>query len=102
EEGKKLFVEKCVACHGANGEGNAESVFPRLQGQHYTYTLRQLQWMRDGLRKNANPVMLAHIKELDDATLGYIADYISRIETSEASKPDSPKEALKEKESDCD
>jgi cytochrome c553 len=78
-KGEILFKEKCVACHGAKGEGNADSFFPRIQGQHYAYLLRQLQWIRDGRRKNANPAMLALIKNLDDASLSAIADYISRI-----------------------
>lgn len=59
--------------------GNAENYFPRIQGQHYAYLLRQLQWIRDGRRKNAGSVLLAHIKEMNDVTLGYIEDYISRI-----------------------
>lgn len=79
-EGEKLFLEQCSGCHGTKGQGNAELFFPRLQGQHYAYTARQLQWMRDGRRKNANPAMLAMIKNMDDATLDSIADYISRIE----------------------
>jgi cytochrome c553 len=78
-KGEILFKEKCVACHGAKGEGNADSFFPRIQGQHYAYLLRQLQWIRDGRRKNANPAMLALIKKLDDASLSAIADYISRV-----------------------
>jgi len=41
--------------------------------------LRQLQWIRDGRRKNANPTMLALIKDLDDKSLAAIADYVSRI-----------------------
>jgi len=77
--GKKLYIEKCIACHGQKGEGNAESLFPRIQGQHYAYLLRQLQWIRDGRRKNANPAMLVLIKDLDDKTLAAIADYISHI-----------------------
>lgn len=48
EQGKKLFTEKCAACHGNQAQGNAKLFFPRLQGQHYAYTLRQLQWIRDG------------------------------------------------------
>ena len=79
EEGKKLFNEKCMACHGSEGMGNAEAFFPKIQGQHYEYLLRQLQWIRDGRRKNANPAMLALIKEMDDKTLAIIADYVSRI-----------------------
>jgi cytochrome c553 len=79
EKGKKIFKQMCSGCHGDKGQGNAELFFPRLQGQHYAYMLRQLQWMRDGRRKNANPAMLAIIKDMDDETLGVIADYISRI-----------------------
>ena len=79
EQGKKIFEEKCAVCHGKEGEGNAEGFFPRIQGQHYAYVKRQLQWMRDGRRKNANPTMLAIIKEMDDDTFGAIADYVSRI-----------------------
>lgn len=79
EKGKKLFTEHCAACHGKYGEGNNQALFPRLQGQHYAYILRQLKWIRDGHRKNANPVMLEQVKTMDDSTLAIIADYISRI-----------------------
>lgn len=84
--GKKLFNEKCMACHGDHGQGNAEAFFPKIQGQHYAYILRQLQWIRDGRRKNANPAMLALIKEMDDKTFEAIADYVSRLEPKEAPK----------------
>ena len=79
ELGKKLYTEKCTACHGQKGEGNAEAFFPRIQGQHYAYLLRQLQWIRDGRRKNANATMLVLIKDMDDDSLSAIADYISHI-----------------------
>jgi len=84
EKGKKIFEENCAACHGKNGEGNAEAFFPRIQGQHYAYILRQLKWIRDGRRKNANPAMLALIKNMDDKTLAAVADYVSRIEPKES------------------
>ncbi len=79
-KGEALYKQKCVACHGANGQGDADNFFPRIQGQHYAYLLRQLQWIRDGRRKNANPGMLALIKNLDDKNLSAIADYVSRME----------------------
>ena len=79
DKGKKIFEENCAACHGKNGEGNAEAFYPRIQGQHYAYILRQLKWIRDGRRKNANPAMLALIKNMDDKTLSIIADYVSRL-----------------------
>jgi len=93
--GEKLYTEKCVACHGSKGKGNAEAFYPRIQGQHYAYLLRQLQWIRDGRRKNANPAMLALIKDLDDKSLAAIADYVSRI-------PVDIKSDLKDKNQDDD
>lgn len=35
-------VTACVACHGANGEGNPAAGFPRLAGLHPAYITRQL------------------------------------------------------------
>ena len=80
EIGKKLFDEKCSACHGKNGEGNADAFFPKIQGQHYAYLLRQLKWIRDGRRKNANAAMFTLVEKMDDETLSAIADYVSRID----------------------
>jgi cytochrome c553 len=41
--GEKLFKDNWVRCHGANGEGDEEKYYPRIQGQHYEYLLRQYQ-----------------------------------------------------------
>lgn len=35
-------VTACVACHGANGEGNFDAGFPRLAGLHPDYIRKQL------------------------------------------------------------
>jgi hypothetical protein len=32
-----------------------------VQGQHYEYMLRELQWLRDGQSKNANQEMVTQI-----------------------------------------
>lgn len=36
-------IPACVGCHGANGEGNAQTNFPRLAGLEAGYIARQLQ-----------------------------------------------------------
>ena len=43
----------CVGCHGAQGEGQAASGFPRLAGQTSQYLDRQLEAYADGRRINA-------------------------------------------------
>ncbi len=50
--GKALF-QTCVACHGANAEGNQSLGAPPLAGQYSWYLLRQLQAYRSGQRGHA-------------------------------------------------
>lgn len=40
----------CIACHGANGEGNVSLNAPRLSNQHDWYIVRQLQNFKKGVR----------------------------------------------------
>lgn len=47
--GKPLYAV-CVACHGANGEGNKALMGPRLVGQEAWYLKRQIQLFKDGAR----------------------------------------------------
>ncbi len=79
EAGAKLFAARCVQCHGEQGEGNNEARFPRLKGQHYAYLVRQLLWIRDGYRNNANPAMVVELSNLSDEDINAVADYISRL-----------------------
>ena len=78
--GEKLFNEICSACHGKNGEGNADAFFPKIQGQHYAYLLRQLKWIRDGRRKNANATMFTLIEKMDDEEKNKILEKIKKQE----------------------
>lgn len=41
----------CMACHGPTGRGNAAALYPALQGQHSTYTAKQLNAYADGTRE---------------------------------------------------
>jgi cytochrome c553 len=80
ELGAKLYRENCARCHGADGEGDAAAFVPRIQAQHYKYLLRQLEWIREGRRRNANPEMAAQIEDFSDEELGAVVDYVSRLE----------------------
>jgi cytochrome c553 len=76
--GRDLYRQKCIACHKINALGNQRLGIPRLRNQHYAYLLRQLQWMQNGYRKNADLTMLALIKNMSKRDLSALADYISR------------------------
>jgi len=80
EQGKKLYDDNCVKCHGDNGEGIKDKFYPKIQGQHYKYMLRQFEWIRDGKRRNANPDMVKQIKAFSDKDMQMVINYVSRIE----------------------
>ena len=79
EKGKKLYDDNCTRCHGANGEGDAEKYYPKIQGQHYNYMLRQFEWIRDGKRRNANPDMVEQIANFSDKDMEMVVNYTSRL-----------------------
>lgn len=49
ERGKQLY-QSCIACHGANGEGNKALVSPGLAGLNDWYLLTQLRNYKAGIR----------------------------------------------------
>ena len=44
-------VPACLACHGPTGRGNPAANYPAIQGQHATYTAKQLNAYADGTRE---------------------------------------------------
>ena len=47
-------AQTCVACHGVNGN-SVVPTFPKLAGQHASYTLKQLKQFKSKERDNAIP-----------------------------------------------
>jgi cytochrome c553 len=76
EQGKKIYRKFCVSCHGENGEGNNELVYPKLQGQHFRYMSQQLGRIKSGLRE-VHPAMQAVVQELDLEQLDKAVNYAS-------------------------
>ncbi len=79
EQGKKLYADNCVECHGEKGEGKPEKFYPLIQAQHYNYMLRQFEWIRDGKRRNANPDMVKQINGFSNKDMEMVINYVSRI-----------------------
>jgi cytochrome c553 len=79
ERGRALFARDCAHCHGSKGEGRADSFFPMLAAQHYSYLLRELGLIRDGGRGNSNPVMAALMKTYTQEELKAVAGYIAQL-----------------------
>jgi len=90
ESGKALYREHCVACHGERGEGDNAAFYPRIQGQHYRYMVRQFEWIRDGKRRNANPQMVRQITLFTSEQTHKVINYVSHIPVPAADRATSP------------
>jgi len=79
EKGETLYASYCVSCHGESAQGNAELYYPRLTNQHYPYLVRELNWIREKIRKNSDPTMLQILQEFSPEDIQAVADYLSRL-----------------------
>jgi cytochrome c553 len=78
-KGKELYDRDCADCHGAKGQGNAVKFFPMVAAQHYKYLLREVNFIRDGDRRNSNPDMVKVIKPYTSGELESVADYMASL-----------------------
>ncbi|MGE4615768.1 MAG: c-type cytochrome [Gammaproteobacteria bacterium] len=85
ERGKQFF-QVCVACHGANGEGNQLLNAPANGGQNVWYVMRQLRNFRAGIR-GSDPKDLYGIQMRpmamtlpDDQAVVDVAAYVGTLE----------------------
>lgn len=78
--GEALFRTACASrCHGANGEGSNWRLWPRLQGQHYAYLLKQMYSIRRGERRFADNLMVTRLNRFSDQDMVAVADFLSRV-----------------------
>ncbi len=74
-------VAACAACHGTDGNGNAQAAFPALKGQHAAYTDAQLKQFRDGLRTNDPSGMMRDTAgKMSDKEIAAVAAYIQAMQ----------------------
>lgn len=78
----------CVSCHGANGEGNPDTGYPRLSGLAADYLLHQLASFADGRR--ASEIMLPVAIALSEAERRAVATYYAGLPASKTEGGDPP------------
>jgi cytochrome c oxidase subunit 2 len=89
EAGKALYAP-CVACHGANGEGNTALNSPGIAGQSESYLMRQLWDFKKGNRGTAEGDTIgAQMRPMamalpDGQAIANVAAYVAALP---ASKP---------------
>ncbi|MEM1143421.1 MAG: c-type cytochrome [Pseudomonadota bacterium] len=79
-------VAACIACHGANGNGNSPAGFPGIGGQHADYLAAQLIAYRKGYEDPTGRVTDGDIKimrsnafGLSDKEIQAVAAYVSGL-----------------------
>lgn len=78
--GRALFEERCATCHGQHGEGDAQTLVPRLASQHHAYLLRLFKEAAEGARPSYPPDHIRLFQELGADRLDAIADAASRMQ----------------------
>ena len=84
--GKALFddgnttsgLPACLGCHQTGAAGNER--YPRLAGQHPTYTLQQMQAFKAGTRNNdKGKVMRSVAERMTDDEMVAVAEYLAGL-----------------------
>ncbi len=71
----------CLACHGPTGRGNPAAKYPAIQGQHATYTAKQLNDYKSGARKTDGKtrIMRDIAATLDAEDIEALSSYIQGL-----------------------
>jgi cytochrome c553 len=67
----------CAGCHGADGNGGADPLWPRLAGQDPAYIAKQLADFKSGARKD--PIMAGMVAGLNAADMRNIGAYYASL-----------------------
>lgn len=79
DQGRSVYQELCIGCHGRYAEGKIEGAVPALRGQHYTYLTRQLRAFATLHRDSMEFPVLKKIARLSPTERDAVADYASRL-----------------------
>ncbi len=88
-EGERLYrggdsengIAACIACHGPTGRGNAAAKYPALNGQHATYTAKQLRDYASGARKSVDKTRIMNeiSARLSEEDIVALASYLQGL-----------------------
>ncbi|MBK6632822.1 MAG: c-type cytochrome [Betaproteobacteria bacterium] len=70
----------CAACHGDYGQGGKRGEYPRIAGQRAAYLKDQLKSFRARKRINLPMYPYTQERELSDADIEAVSEYLSAIE----------------------
>jgi cytochrome c553 len=78
---KNEEASACLACHGPSGRGNPAAKYPALQGQHATYTAKQLNDYAGGTRTTDGKtrIMQDIAANLDKDDIAALSSYIQGL-----------------------
>ena len=76
---RKIVAGVCFVCHGVEGDAASE-VFPRLAGQHWAYTLKQLDNFKSGKRKST--AMAPMVTKLSAGEMEALGRYFEKMPVS--------------------
>ena len=75
-------VSACIACHGADGNGNEPAGYPLLASQHADYLIKTLNDFKSGTRtKNSENMMFMIANKMSEQEITAVAYYISMMKT---------------------
>ena len=77
--GERIYLQRCIACHGQSGQGNEPSAVPAIGGQHYYYVVHRLQGFADSHPGESESDVLSAAAGLSAEDRAGLADYISRL-----------------------
>jgi len=72
----------CAGCHAPNGVGNPAAGYPKVAGQHATYTAKRLRAYRsgDGIETAHGKIMAAVAEKLTDEEIDALASYLNGLQ----------------------
>lgn len=73
-------IAACIACHGPEGSGNPAALYPKVAGQHATYTAGQLRLYASGARRSdPNQMMRSIARRMTEEDIRAVSSYMQGL-----------------------